>query len=210
MISIVLLLALSVVTPVFAAGRVTYDGNSQQFIFEPGSKHSPTDLFENFKNVMPGDTLTQKITVKNNASDKVKVKIYLRSLGAGEGSEELLSHMTLKVKKSDDNDMAYMFDATANAPAQFTDWVCLGTLYSGGEVQLDVILSVPIELDNAFQNQVGELEWEFKVEEFPVEPDDPKPPQTGDNQKGVFWIILAGCSVVCILLLVGRKRRTQE
>ena len=29
---------------VFAAGTVTYDGNSQKFVFEPGSKHSPTDF----------------------------------------------------------------------------------------------------------------------------------------------------------------------
>ena len=142
---VVLILSFSSVLPVYATdGKVSYDGNAREFIFEPGSEYSPTDLFPNFKGVMPGDTLTQKITVKNDVSNNVKVKIYIRSLGAHENSAEFLSQLSLKVQKSEDNEMAYMFDAVANETAQLTDWVCLGTLYSGGEVNLDVILDVPL------------------------------------------------------------------
>lgn len=138
------LLLMSVTVTAFAEdGTVTYSGNSGDFVFEPGSEHSPTDLFPNFKDVMPGDVLTQKITVKNNADNKVKVKIFMRSLGAQPDSVEFLSQLRLQVKLSDDNEMGYMFDAAANETAQLTDWVCLGTLYSGGEVDLDVILTVP-------------------------------------------------------------------
>ena len=85
LITIVVILAvfLSSALPASAAdGKVTYNGNAGKCIFEPGTEHSLTDLFPNFKGVMPGDTLTQKITVKNDANDKVKVKIYIRSLGA--------------------------------------------------------------------------------------------------------------------------------
>ena len=53
------------VMPVYAAnGKVTYNKNAGEFIFKPGSDHSLTDLFPNFKDVMPGVTLTKKITVK--------------------------------------------------------------------------------------------------------------------------------------------------
>ena len=205
---IVSIIALSSVLPVYASdGKVTYNGNAGKFVFEPGSDHSLTDLFPNFKDVMPGDTLTQQITVRNNADNKVKVKIYIRSLGAHEDSVDFLSQLGLKVDKSDDNEMAYMFDAKANETAQLTDWVCLGTLYSGGEVNLDVTLTVPVELDNEFQNQIGYLDWEFMIEEFPVEDTDPKPPQTGDNSNLGLWFAIMLCSgAMLIILLVWRKK----
>ena len=205
-------LLLSSTVTVFAAdGKVTYNGNAGSFVFEPGSDHSLIDLFPNFKGVMPGDTLTQKITVKNNANNKVKVKIYIRSLGAHEDSLEFLSQLGLKVAKSEDNEMAYMFDAAANETAQLTDWVYLGTLYSGGEVNLDVTLNVPVELPNEYQNKIGYLDWEFMIEEFPVEPDDPKPPQTGDNSHmGLWFALMIGSLTMLIILLFWRKKDKEK
>lgn len=211
-ILITLAVLLSSTVTVFAAdGKVTYSGNAGNFVFEPGSEHSLTDLFPNFKGVMPGDSLTQKITVKNDADNKVKVKIYMRSLGAHEDSVEFLLQLGLKVAKSEENEMAYMFDAAANETAQLTDWVCLGTLYSGGEVNLDVTLNVPVELPNEFQNQIGYLDWEFMIEEFPIEEGDPKPPQTGDNSNMGLWFTIMICSLIMmIILLVWRKKDKEK
>ena len=208
----VLVLVLSSVLPVYAAdGKVTYSGNAGNFVFEPGSEHSLTDLFPNFKGVMPGDTLTQKITVKNDADNKVKVKIYIRSLGAHEDSVEFLSQLGLKVKKSSDNEMAYMFDAAADETAQLTDWVCLGTLYSGGEVNLNVTLNVPTSLDNEYQSKISYLDWEFMIEEFPVEEGDPKPPQTGDNSNmGLWFALMISSLAILIILLVWRKKDKEQ
>ena len=218
---IILLLAfvisLSSVVPVNAAdGKVTYAGKAKKFIFEPGGEYSLTDLFPNFKGVMPGDTLTQKITVKNDAENNVKVKIYMRSLGAHEDSIEFLSQLGLQVQKSTDNQNAHMFDAAADKTAQLTDWVCLGTLYSGGHVNLDVTLKVPVELDNEFQNYIGYLDWEFMIEEYPIEESDPKPPggvikpllpQTGDGSDVGLWIAVMSCSLgmICILFVWRKK-----
>lgn len=205
---VIFVVAFSSVLPVYAAdGKVTYSGNAGNFVFEPGSEHSLTDLFPNFKGVMPGDTLTQKITVKNDADNKVKVKIYIRSLGAHEDSKEFLSQLGLKVAKSEENKMAYMFDAAANEAAQLTDWVCLGTLYSGGEVNLDVTLNVPVELPNEFQNKIGYIDWEFMIEEFSIEEGDPKPPQTGDNSHmGLWFALMISSAAMLIILLVWRKK----
>ncbi|MBQ8549766.1 MAG: LPXTG cell wall anchor domain-containing protein [Clostridia bacterium] len=211
-IFLVCIIAISSVLPVYAAdGRVTYSGNAGNFVFEPGSEHSLTDLFPNFKAVMPGDNLTQKITVKNNADNKVKVKIYIRSLGAHEDSADFLSQLGLKVKQSADNKMAYMFDAAANEKAQLTDWVCLGTLYSGGEVNLDVSLDVPTELPNEYQNKIGYLDWEFMIEEFPIDDGDPQPPQTGDNSTVKHWFaVMIGSLIAVVFLLVWSKRNKEK
>ena len=206
LIALALLLS-SAVTAFAADGKVTYSGDAGKFVFEPGSEHSLTDLFPNFKGVMPGDTLTQKITVKNDADNKVKVKIYMRSQGAHEDSVEFLSRLGLKVAKSEENSMAYMFDAAANETAQLTEWVCLGTLYSGGEVNLDVTLNVPTSLDNAYQNNIGYLDWEFMIEEFPIEPGDPVPPLTGDDFNTGLWVaIMCGSLLMMIILFLWRKK----
>lgn len=197
--------------PVFALdGKVTYTGNSGGFIFEPSSDQQLSDLFPNFKSVMPGDSLTQKITVKNKASNRFKVKIYIRSLGAQPESADFLSKLNLKVKKSNDNTMGYMFDAPANETAGLTDWVYLGTLYSGGEVNLDVTLNVPTELPNEYQMKLGILNWEFKVEEFPIEFDDPKAPQTGDNSKVELWFILLISSFILLFILFIIRKKDNE
>ena len=204
---ICLVIAFSAVTYSFAAtGNVTYDGEAGNIIFAPGGKYSLTDLFPDFKGVMPGDSITQKITVKNDASDEVKVKIYLRSKGADMESHKFLSQLRLRVKASNDNTMAYMFDAAASETAQLTDWVCLGTLYSGGQVNLDVTLDVPVTLDNEFQEQVGYLQWEFMIEEYPVDPDDPMVP-TGDTSMQI-WFVMLLVSALGLLLLILREKKT--
>lgn len=206
-LTVVTLMMSSTVTA-FATGTVTYDGDAKKFIFEPGSEYSPTDLFTDFKGVMPGDSITQKVYIKNDVSNNVKIRLYIRSLGAKEGSEDFLSKLNLRVSQNGDSNL---FDAPADQSAQLTEWVYLGTFYSGAEIDLDVTLDVPTELGNEYQEAVGYLEWQFKVEELPVEPDDPKPPQTGDTTNSTPYIVLASVSgLVLIFFLALGQRRKQE
>lgn len=204
--SVVLTLALAVsaAVPVFAAdAAVFYDGDAQEFIFAPGSDYSPTDLFDNFKGVMPGDSLTQKITIQNDVSKKVNVKVYLRSIGAKEDSEAFLSQLNLTVTHNDDP----LFSAPANETASLTDWVYLGTYASGAKTDLTLTLDVPITLDTSFEDAVGVLGWEFKVEEIPVEGQ----PDTNDDLGilSYLWIGFAAAAVILtgVLLFLYRKRK---
>ncbi|MBQ3054520.1 MAG: hypothetical protein IJC88_00260 [Oscillospiraceae bacterium] len=173
-----LLLMLVLLTSAYAA-NVTYDGDAKEFVFTPGSKYSPTDLFTNFKDVMPGDVITQKITLKNKASNKSAVKIYMRSRGAHPESGEFLSKLGLQVKLSDESAESTLFENAANEAVPLQDWVLLGTLETGAEVDLDVVLTVPVELDNTYSDMIGYLDWHFMVEEIPI--DDKDDPEGGKD-----------------------------
>lgn len=206
-ILMVLALCLSIAPAAFADASVSYKGSAEKFVFAPGSEYSPTDLFVNFKGVMPGDTLTQQIEVRNDVKNDVKIKLYMRSLGANEGSEEFLKQMTLGVKAADGNEL---FAACADETAQLTDWVCLGTFYSGAKTTLDVTLNVPVEMGNDFSEQVGSLDWEFAVEELPVEPTDPVGPKTGDDTPvALYAAICAVCAGAVVFLIATRKKKEQ-
>lgn len=205
---LVLMLATSMIGHVSADDSdVVYEEDAAEFIFLVGSEYSTSDLFHHFKDVMPGDTLTERIIIRNDASKEVKIKVYMRSLGAHDDSIPFLSQLVLHVENQEDT---IMFDA-AHETGDLTDWVCLGTLYSGGEVVLDVTLQVPVTLDNTFEELIGYLDWEFMVEQFPVEPDDPKPPQTGDdNSLLLYGGLMAVSGLLLILLLVPRRKKEEE
>lgn len=203
-----LVLLLTMAGTAFAEdGNVSYQEDAEEFIFAPGSAYSPTDLFPEFKDVMPGDSISQRIVIRNDASKGVKIKVYMRSLGAHPDSVEFLSQLGLRVEKGEDT---VMFDAAAHETAQLSEWTYLGTLYSGGEVELNVILDVPVTLDNKFQELVGYLDWQFMVEQLPVEPDDPEPPKTGDDSPiFLYGSVMAASGIGLLLLLIPRRKKKE-
>jgi len=196
----VLLIAASLVFPAYADGSVTYYNNADEFVFAPGTTESVTSLFADFRNVMPGDVIEDSILVSHQGRKNVRAKIYLRSLGAQDGSEDFLSQMKLTVVQKGDSTL---FEAPADKTAQLTDWVCLGTFYSGADTTLELQLEVPKEMSNDFAGRIGYLDWEFMVEEIPINYGDD--PRTGDSSNiflysGIMLISLASCIILFVLL----------
>lgn len=200
-----LLLALTVVmslpiTAFATGGQVTYDENDdQEFIFEPGSSYSLTDLFTNFKDVMPGDELTDTVTIRNSTGRRVQIRVYMRALGAHEDSEEFLSQLNLSVKKKNGS---VIFDDPANETGDLTDWTYIATLDPKKTTTLELTLEVPITLGNEFQDTVGKLDWQFKVEEIPLKDDTPK---TGDMILYAAVICAVSAAAIVVLFVLRKK-----
>ena len=209
-ILLILLLMVNFALTAYADGSVSYDAKANEFIFEPGGEDSPTDLFENLKDVMPGDSITEEIVIKNNRNDrKIKIRVYMRSKGAQLETDDFLSQLILTVEQKSDS---ILFLASADKTAQLTDWVYLGTVYSGGEITLDLTLDVPISMGNEYQNEIGYIDWEFKVEELPTEPSDPQSPATGDTSDIFLYsgLLIISLAALVILVFAGKRRKQSD
>lgn len=201
-----LLLLLTLATSAMADAKVEYLNAWNLFEFTPGSSYEATDLFENFKGVLPGDVLTQKVVVKNPSA--LDVRIWLQQTPetyVWEGSKaDFLNQLTLTVKDGE----KVLFNAQANESAQLTERKLLGVFkkLSGSQIELDVTLTVPIEMNNDYMGQIGVVPWTFIVEEIP----DDDSPHTGDWYVSGAWMALAGVLVLAIALVLVLMRRRKS
>ena len=176
---LMLLMVMSLASTAFAVSpAITFNGFSKGFDFRPGSEYTQTDLFGNFKNVMPGDTVTETITFTNSADDCDFVNLYMRAEAHDEAGNplspkvaeketavtmtEFLSKLSMKVW----NGTELIYDATPDQLDGLKSNKLLGTFRTGETATLKVELNVPIELDNKYANRVGEVDWIFHVEAY--------------------------------------------
>lgn len=215
-LALALLLLLGMGATAFAESKVTYEGGAEKFVFLPGSEYTETDLFENFKGVMPGDVITQEITVQNNYTKAEKVNIYLRAVVHDEqgnplseevartedlvSMQDFLSQLTMTVKQGD----KVLFSASPDELDGLKENVLLGTFPGRSKTILTVELSVPFELGNEYANRVGEVDWVFTAEEVT------KTVQTGDDSDLILWAALMTLSLVTaagVILSLNRKNK---
>ena len=213
-------------TTLASASNVVYYGDADKFVFEPGSDHSPTDLFTNFKNIMPGEKVTQLIELRNDSSNKSDVMLYIRPLEVDDNSKDFLSKLTLTVN----------YPNVSDTDKKLDDWTYLGTVKSGDKINLEVILEVSTDMDSTYSNRTAYVNWEFlaiedetenpgitKPEQKPenkpeVKPDEQpsdkqegptytNPGQLGDVSNMVTWIVCLLLSIITLLLLrVGKTK----
>ena len=200
-----LILSFTIVSPAWAKdSKVIYNGKADRFVFIP----KDTDLFQNFKGVMPGDAISQKITVSNTAKTSGELKIYLRAEAVDKKYEDFLSQLRLKVVQ---DDTAELFEAASSEQAGLAENVLLGSFKQGAKVELVATLDVPIDMNNEYQNALGEIIWVFTAEEIYYEDQENEVPKTGDETNVVYYLVLGVASLVVVSILVykdAKKKKT--
>lgn len=214
---LMLLVVMSMSVTTFAASpSITFEGFSKGFDFQPGSEYTETDLFGSFKNVMPGDTVTEAITFTNSATDCDFVNLYMRAEAHDETDNplsskvaetetvatmtEFLSKLSMKVW----NGTELIYDASPDELDGLKSNKLLGTFRTGETATLKVELSVPIELDNKYANRVGEVDWIFHVEAYNESQLSVRKVWSDGNANHV------GDSITVNLLKDGKVERSQE
>ena len=205
MAALVLVLLLAAGSAMAAVSDVnfTVQGNEKVFVFTPEN----TDLFQNFKNLLPGDTVDQTITVQNTTPHIVRLWL-AADPAVAKDDQDFLSQMQLTVKAEDST----IFDATADqqdglAPTEDSPYgVLLGTFKNRGTVQLTATIKVPDSLGNDYMDEKGIVPWTFTAEEVII----PDTPDTGDDYVLWVWVAVGGVLLISLLWLVlGRKKQKE-
>ena len=205
MAALVLVLLLAAGSAMAAVSDVnfTVQGNEKVFVFTPEN----TDLFQNFKNLLPGDTVDQTITVQNTTPHIVRLWL-AADPAVAEADQDFLSQMQLTVKAEDST----IFDATADqqdglAPTEDSPYgVLLGTFKNRGTVQLTATIKVPDSMGNDYMDKKGIVPWTFTAEEVII----PDTPDTGDDYVMWAWVAVAAVLMAGIVLLVIRQRKQEN
>ena len=192
-VALVLVAALAAGLGIWATGEaniptVTYydgsDGNGARFTFTHTGDGSDTNLFPNFSNCMPGDSLTQTIRVQADGKNGVQgAKIYLRAeidgdASAKEGSaisyNDVLDHIGMTVSKDGvviaSNKTAKLFSQLDAADGLKSNVFIAEVSPKTDPVDLDVTIEVDPAMGNAFQEAAAHVAFVFSVEDNEVPP----------------------------------------
>ena len=186
-----------------ADSTVIYKGKKSGFEFVPGSVYVETDLFDNFKQVMPGDVREEKITITNESRSCDYISLYIGAIMHDDAnnpiSPKVLEELEEDERRGVMSELEYMHrfleqlmltvwngEQTegnmlyTGSPDSLEDGfesgkIFLGNLYHGQSAELNAQLEVDIKMGNEYADRIGEVDWVFVVEEHFATGDDDEP-----------------------------------
>lgn len=112
------------------------------------------DFFSNWKDLMPGDTVSDTVMLRNNYSQTVY--LYFRTEMIK--NDDLLKKLQLEIKNGDET----VYSGTMDGEVK--DNILLASLPYQGESTLTYTVTVPKELGNAFAMTDTQTKWIFSAE----------------------------------------------
>ena len=143
---------------------VIYDGAERDFRLENAEG---TDLFPEFKQMMPGDKVTQEITVAVENTDG-PVTVYMTPGPAAMEQPEIFKSVRLTVYADGDVVSNATLDQLTQIPggSKGDKGIELYTFEEPGEKTLEAVLTVEPEAGNELMDAQATVNWKFTVQDY--------------------------------------------
>lgn len=164
LLAVLLIVALAV--PASAASSVTFTSKSSVTVAD-GTAYHKTDLFEDFKEVMPGDSRTETITITNKIAGSSYITICIKAIPHTDGTydanpnnkltdsmDDFLRQMTMTVQQGSKE----IYSGPANKGWEMDKSKGVKINYNRS-ADLTVTLTVDINMGNDYQDHLGEIDW---------------------------------------------------
>lgn len=183
-----------------------YSASQNPTLVYDGSAHTltvlhadDTDLFPDFKDLMPGDTRTQEITLKAQQLDG-DATLWLKAED-GDDTAQRLQHVTLSIYAGD----RLVASGSAAGNDALQRGVELYQFHQDQSVALRVQLTVSTQAGNELAGTQQPLQWIFTVQD--TSGSNPIPPQTGDSSQPMLWWLLLFVSLAGVVGIWAVRRR---
>ena len=138
---------------------IDYEGESSVIYEDNVHKHITLDdhFFDNLGNLLPGDSISEEITILNNTSNKNE---YFLAIDYGDLSSEeraLLHSIKLKIRNSKGKELVSSDLADKSKHS-------LGVYSKGGGDRLTIELSLPLDIDNDYSKIFTKIMWRFSYD----------------------------------------------
>lgn len=138
---------------------------------------SEGDLFVNFKNLVPGESQSQVINIKNSYVQKTEIFLRADYIDQSQATpenteliEKLLKQYASITITTDDGTVLYRgpvwgnLDVDSHGTDSAKYYISLGSFGKDASRDLTVYLSLDPEMDNTYQSLLGLIKWTFAAE----------------------------------------------
>ena len=184
--------------------EISFHGQSEGFYFCPESG----DLFENFKNMIPGETISQKIRIINESREEVEMFLWAENTNEKTDrgnyvNEFLVKYSQLTVNDSEGN-LLYEGGLTSEDSCKRLN-VNLGDFLPGEEKTLFLTLQVLPEAGNEFSMLKSNVDWGIGAGGI-----ETRIPDTSDRNGGIIaafvGFVLADITVIFSAFFIKRRK----
>ena len=132
--------------------EIIYENNADKYI-DIGD-----GFFNNLGGLLPGDNITDQITINNNSNNKIRYHLSIDKKNLTDEETDLLKNVNITIKNSKGEELY-------NGKLTEVNNLLLGIFNSGYNGIITFTISIPSNLDNEYSKIATKIIWVFSVEE---------------------------------------------